>query len=61
VCSSDLVPIKKLLDRKWEKEPNSEESVHGHSSIILKKLIILKKDFQKKTLPGRVYCVLIEK
>jgi len=39
------VPIKKLLDRKWEKEPNSEESVHGHSSIILKKLIILKKDF----------------
>ena len=39
------VPIKKLLDRKWEKEPNSEESVHGHSSIILQKLIILKKDF----------------
>ena len=39
------VPIKKLLDRKWEKEPNSEESVHGHSSIILKKLIILNKDF----------------
>ena len=39
------VPIKKLLDRKWEKEPNSEESVHGHSSIILKKLIMLKKDF----------------
>jgi len=39
------LPIKDLLDRKWEKEPNSEESIHGSSSIILKKLIILKKDF----------------
>ena len=25
------LPIKDLLDRKWEKEPNSEESIHGSS------------------------------
>tara|TARA_B110000046_G_scaffold183552_1_gene219878 strand:- start:1622 stop:2242 length:621 start_codon:yes stop_codon:yes gene_type:complete len=36
-------PIKDLLNRKWEKEPNTEESVYGTSEIILKKLIVLKK------------------
>ena len=38
-------PIKDLLDRKWEKDPNSEESIYGSTAIILKKFIVLKKDF----------------
>ena len=31
-------PIKDLLDRKWEHEPNSKESTDGSSELILKKL-----------------------
>jgi len=38
-------PIKDLLDKKWEKDPNSEESIYGSTAIILKKFIVLKKDF----------------
>ena len=38
-------PIKDLLDRKWEKDPNSEESIYGSTAIILKKFIVLKNDF----------------
>lgn len=40
-------PIKDLLDRKWEKEPNSKESIDGSSEIIYKNLSILHKDFEK--------------
>lgn len=40
-------PIKDLLDRKWEKEPNSKESIDGSSEIIYKHLSILHKDFEK--------------
>ena len=42
-------PIKDLLDRKWEQEPNSKESVYGSTEVILNKLVILKKDFNKLT------------
>ena len=40
-------PIKDLLDRKWEKEPNSKESTDGSTELILKKLSYLQKDFKK--------------
>ena len=40
-------PIKDLLDRKWEQEPNSKESIHGSTELILKKLSYLQKDFKK--------------
>ena len=40
-------PIKDLLDRKWEHEPNSKESTDGSSELILKKLTDLQKDFKK--------------
>ena len=40
-------PIKDLLDRKWEKEPNSKERIDGSSEIIYKYLSILHKDFEK--------------
>ena len=40
-------PIQDLLDRKWEKEPNSKESIDGSSEIIYKHLSILHKDFEK--------------
>ena len=40
-------PIKDLLDRKWEKEPNSKESIDGSTEIIYKNLSILHKDFEK--------------
>ena len=36
-----------MLDRKWEHEPNSKESTHGSSELILKKLTDLQKDFKK--------------
>ena len=39
--------IKDLLDRKWEKEPNSKESIDGSTEIIYKNLSILHKDFEK--------------
>ena len=42
-------PIVDLLDRKWDQEPNSKESVYGSTEVILKKLVILKKDFNKLT------------
>ena len=42
-------PITDLLDRKWEQEPNSKESVYGSTEVILNKLVILKKDFNKLT------------
>ena len=31
-------PIKDLLDRKWEKEPNTKESLDGSTEVLLKKL-----------------------
>ena len=40
-------PIKDLLDRKWEHEPNSKESTDGSSELILKRLTDLQKDFKK--------------
>jgi len=40
-------PIKDLLDRKWEKEPNSKERREGSTSIILKHLSNLHLDFSK--------------
>ena len=40
-------PIKELLDRKWEKEPNTKESLDGSTQIMLKKLLDLEKDFKK--------------
>jgi hypothetical protein len=40
-------PIKELLDRKWEKEPNTKESLDGSTEIMLKKLLNLQKDFKK--------------
>ncbi len=40
-------PIKDLLDRKWEKEPNSKESIDGSTEIIYKNLSVLHKDFKK--------------
>ena len=43
-------PIKELLDRKWEKEPNTKESLDGSTQIMLKKLLDLQKDFKKLVL-----------
>ena len=40
-------PIKDLLDRKWEQEPNSKERTDGSTELILKKLSYLQKDFKK--------------
>lgn len=40
-------PIKELLDRKWEKDPNTKESLDGSTQIMLKKLLDLQKDFKK--------------
>ena len=42
--------IKELLDRKWEKEPNTKESLDGSTQIMLKKLLDLQKDFKKLVL-----------
>ena len=39
-------PIKDLLDRKWEQEPNSRESTDGSTELLLKKLSYLQKDFK---------------
>ena len=36
-------PIKELLDRKWEKEPNTKESLDGSIEVLLKKLLELQK------------------
>ena len=43
-------PIKELLDRKWEKEPNTKESLDGSTQIMLKKLLDLQKEFKKLVL-----------
>ena len=43
-------PIKELLDRKWEKEPNTKESLDGSTEVLLKKLLELKKEFKKLVL-----------
>jgi hypothetical protein len=43
-------PIKELLDRKWEKEPNTKESLDGLTEILLKKLLGLQKDFKKSVM-----------
>ena len=40
-------PLKELLDRKWEKEPNSKHSREGSTSIILKKLTGLHAEFSQ--------------
>ena len=40
-------PIKDLLDRKWEQEPNSKKRTDGSSELILKKLTDLQKEFKK--------------
>ena len=40
-------PIKELLDRKWEKEPNTKESLDGSIEVLLKKLLELQKEFKK--------------
>ena len=40
-------PIKDLLDRKWEQEPNSKENIYGSTELMLKKLSYLQKDFKK--------------
>ena len=39
--------IKELLDRKWEKEPNTKESLDGLTEVLLKKLLGLQKEFKK--------------
>ena len=43
-------PIKELLDRKWEKEPNTKESLDGSIEVLLKKLLELQKEFKKLVL-----------
>ena len=43
-------PIKELLDRKWEKEPNTKESLDGLTEVLLKKLLDLQKEFKKLVL-----------
>ena len=40
-------PIKELLDRKWEKEPNTKESLDGSTQVLLKNLLDLQKEFKK--------------
>jgi hypothetical protein len=40
-------PLKNLLDRKWESEPNSKHSREGSTSIILKNLSDLHVEFSK--------------
>jgi len=40
-------PLKNLLDRKWESEPNSKQSREGSTSIILKNLSDLHMEFSK--------------
>lgn len=40
-------PIKDLLDRKWEKEPNSQESLAGSTKIIVERLSGLQDDYRK--------------
>ena len=40
-------PLKNLLDRKWESEPNSKQSREGSTSIILKNLSDLHVEFSK--------------
>ena len=39
-------PIKALLDRKWEQEPNSKKSTYGSTELILNKLSYLQQDFK---------------
>ena len=43
-------PMKELLDRKWEKEPNTKESLDGSIEVLLKKLLELQKEFKKLVL-----------
>ena len=43
-------PIKELLDRKWEKEPNTKESLDGLTEVLLKKLLGLQKEFKKSVI-----------
>ena len=40
-------PLKELLDRKWEKDPNSKQSREGSTSIILKNLTDLHAEFSQ--------------
>jgi len=40
-------PIRELLDRKWEKEPNTKESLDGSTEVLIKKLLDLQKEFKK--------------
>ena len=42
-----LAPIKDLLDRKWEKDPNSKENIKGVTEIILKDLSNLHSNYKK--------------
>ena len=42
-------PIKDLLDRKWEQDLNSKESIYGSSEIIFKKINFIKNDFNNLT------------
>ncbi|MDG2458152.1 MAG: hypothetical protein P8N41_04355 [Alphaproteobacteria bacterium] len=43
-------PIKELLDRKWEKEPNTKESLDGLTEVLLKKLLGLQQEFKKSVI-----------
>ena len=43
-------PIKELLDRKWEKETNTKESLDGLTEVLLKKLLGLQKEFKKSVI-----------
>ena len=43
-------PIKELLDRKWEKEPNTKESLDGSTEVLLKKLLDLQNEFKKSVM-----------
>jgi hypothetical protein len=40
-------PLEELLDRKWEKDPNSKQSREGSTSIILKNLTDLHAEFSQ--------------
>ena len=40
-------PLEELLDRKWEKDPNSKQSREGSTSIILKNLTGLHAEFSQ--------------
>ena len=52
-------PIRELLDRKWEKEPNTKESLDGSTQIMSHKLIDLQKDFNVIVIAFMLFCNIL--